>query len=311
MWIGKILHKLLLNQMKRMTTGKLVVEGEVPKDKPVLIVANHLCVEDIPTLGQAVSKYFYMLVSDEDKYTINGLGLTLHGVYWISRLNKKSRQRAVKKAVQILKKGENFAMYPEATWNLSPNLLMLPMNFGCIRIAKEAGVPIVPVVSMFTENNRYSIIGDEFYPTDNLVESINQLRDIMATLVYKEIEKSIQSSENKDNVFCMMIDGEKYFYEKRSNINEEYWEKYVTQKYNAYSRSAKNKNGVRKYESQFIFVPKVEAHQFFQTFNSVTKQLPDGRCLYRRITSERNGYIGNKEQFSEFFGYGYNEYIDS
>ena len=147
----ELLHPLLIKVMNCKTTGELVINGELPKDGNFLIVANHLCIEDIPTLGQAVQKHIYLLVSDEDKGTIDGLALDLNGVQWVSRLNKNSRLEASKNAVKVLKSGEIFAMYPEATWNLSPNLLMLPMNYGCIKIALEANVPIVPVVTFFTK----------------------------------------------------------------------------------------------------------------------------------------------------------------
>lgn len=96
MQFGKAIHPIVLNQMKHMTTGELIINGEMPEG-PVLIVSNHTCVEDIPTLGQAVKDYFYLLVSDEDKYTLNGLAMTLHGVCWISRLKKTAAERHRKK----------------------------------------------------------------------------------------------------------------------------------------------------------------------------------------------------------------------
>lgn len=35
-------------------------------------------------------------------------------------------------------------MFPEGTWNLTENLLMLPMKWGIIDIAKETGAQIIP-----------------------------------------------------------------------------------------------------------------------------------------------------------------------
>lgn len=282
---GKIIHPIVLGQMKHMATGKLSIHGEMPQG-PVLIVANHACVEDIPTLGQAVKDYFYLLVSDEDKYTFNGLAMSLHGVFWISRLKKNSRGKASKKAVAMLKSGENFAMYPEATWNLSPNQLMLPMNYGCIRIALEAGVPIVPVVSFWSDTRRHATIGEPFYPTEDLTASIDQLRDKMATMMFDHICREGSLT-------------------RRDEISPGYWQTHVDSLYDAYARSRKNKSAVRRYESQFIFQPKDDAHQFFQTFNSISRVGADGKRQCLRISSERDGYTG--ENFSEFFGFGYNE----
>lgn len=285
MKFGKIIHPVVLDQMKHMATCELSIHGEMRKG-PVLIVANHACVEDIPTLGQAVKNYFYLLVSDEDKYTLNGLAMSLHGVYWVSRLKKKSRARAGTKAVEILKSGENFAMYPEATWNLSPNSLMLPMNYGCIRIALEAGSPIVPVVSFWGETQRHASIGEPFYPTEDLTASIDQLRDAMATMMFDHICREGKLT-------------------RRIDLTPGYWQTHIDSLYDAYARCRKNKSATRRYESQFIFQPKGDAHQFFLTFNSITRVGANGKRQCRRISSERNGY--DDEDFSEFFGFGYNE----
>ena len=80
------------------------VVGELPKDEKFLIVANHLCIEDIPTLGQAVQDHIFVLVSDEDKKTLDGLALSLNGVQWVTRLDKESRKMASQNAVNILKR---------------------------------------------------------------------------------------------------------------------------------------------------------------------------------------------------------------
>lgn len=59
------------------TTGELRVDGKFPDSGNYLIVANHCCIEDIPTLGEAVQKHFFLLVSDEDKPTIDGIFLSM------------------------------------------------------------------------------------------------------------------------------------------------------------------------------------------------------------------------------------------
>lgn len=161
------IHPLLLKVLTFKTTGELRVDGKFPDSGNYLIVANHCCIEDIPTLGEAVQKHFFLLVSDEDKPTIDGIFLSMNGVEWVHRMSKDSRRHAAAHAVEILKNGHNFAMYPESTWNLSPTALVMPMNYGCIKIALEAGVPIIPVVSSFFDTYRHTIIGEKFYPTED------------------------------------------------------------------------------------------------------------------------------------------------
>lgn len=306
--LRKMIHPFLVNAMSSKTTGELVVTGEFPKNQNYLIVANHFCIEDIPTLGQAVKEHFYLLVSDEDKNTFDGLGLMLNGVEWVHRLDKKSRIKASNNAVEILKSGKNFAMYPEATWNLSPNELMLPMNYGCIRIALEAGVPIIPVVSFFEDNVRRTKIGEPYYPTDDLEKSIDELRDIMATMVFNHIYSYYESNSDRSNIYCEENNGVKEYYEKRDEMDESCWDKNISDRYDKYKRARKDKDGVREFESQFIFTPKTDDYSYFQTFNSIVKEDEDGLSI-KRISSENNGIDPSEVEYRKFFGYCYNEKV--
>lgn len=309
----KVIHPLLLKVLTAKVTGKLNSEGEFPKDGNYLIVANHFCIEDIPTLGQAVNEHFYLLVSDEDKNTIDGLGLTLNGTEWVHRLDKNSRKISSNNAEAILKQKKNFAMYPEATWNLSPNLLMLPMNYGCIRIALNSNVPIIPVITLFNKESRHTIIGDPFYPTSNLVDSVNKLRDIMASMIYEEMlkENEMEYKKGNTNICHKVIEGKDYYYEERKTLDSNYWNNNVDSRYEAYKRARKDKSGVREFESQFIFTPKTDDYNFFQTFNSVIRKDED-KVYIKRISSEKNGYYEPFTKYSDFdemFGYGYNEKV--
>ncbi len=309
----KKFHPLLLEVMKlkrKIKGDKLVVDGDFIENSPVLIVANHLTIDDIPTLAEAVEDHFYLLVSDEDEKTLNGKVLSANGVQWITRTCKESRIYSKEKAIEYLEK-VNFAMYPEATWNLSPNLLMLPMNYGCVVIAKEANVKIRPVVTVFCEGKRYTKIGDTYDSADKSpIEAVAELRDLMSTMVYESFRKYYQDNRNLDNVYSTLVDGEEYLYEKRSEIDPYYWDNYVKQKYDAYPRAKADPEGVRFYESQFIFEPKTDDYAFFQIFNSSIRYDEDGNMLIKRISSENGGYSGttcDSIDYTKFFGYGYNE----
>lgn len=309
--IKEIIHPKLINMMKQKTTGDLVVDGSFPIDGNYLIVANHACIEDIPTLGQAVGKHFYLLVSDEDQKTIDGLGLELNGVQWVKRTDKISRENAYNNIIKILKRGKNFAMYPEATWNLSPNQLMMPMNYGCIRISLESGRDILPVVSFFTSEKRYTKIGVPFRPSDNLVESIDELRSIMATMMYELMEKYYSEQfKLNTNVHCDLVGGIEHYYEKRTELQEKCWDENIGSRYLVYKRAKDDMPGVREFESQFIFTPNDEAHSFFQEFNSRMYMNKNGNTVVQRITSENNGYQGitfGEATPKDSFGFGYNE----
>ena len=46
---------------------------------------------------------------------------------------------------KLLNQGKNLLIYPEGVWNVTSNLLMLPLFPGIIEMAKETGCDIVPV----------------------------------------------------------------------------------------------------------------------------------------------------------------------
>ena len=85
----------------------------------------------------------------------------------------------------------------------------------------------------------------------------------------------------------------------------------LNKKYDENSRARKDKDGVRKFESQFIFTPKTDDYSFFQVFNSIIRE-ENGELLVKRISSEKDGYNGTFQDeidYNNFFGYGYNEKI--
>lgn len=305
--IHEIIHPFLLKMMSLKRKETLKIDGEFDKSKNFLIVANHLCINDIPALAEAVKEHFYVLVSDEDKNTFNGKCLDLNGVKWVTRTNKESRSDSKKHLINELKGGKSYAMYPEATWNLSPNLLMLPMNYGCIDIALKSNVDILPVVTFFDRKTRYSTIGKPYTPKNDLVESITDLRNIMATMVFEQMKKSFEEryKSGDDSVYKQIIDGREYYYEKRENISGNYWKNYIMIKYGEYSRAKKDPEGVKQFESQFIYEPKTDDYAFFQIFNSIIKITDDKKIQIKRISSEKDGY--NDGEFGTFFGDSYNE----
>ncbi len=305
----EFIHPMFMPILASKTTGKLHLIGSFPENDNYLIVANHVCIEDIPTLGEAVKKHFYLLVSDEDKGTLDGLALELNGVEWVHRLDKESRKNAYESIVKILKKGKNFGMYPEATWNLSSNKFIMDMNYGCIKMALEAGKKIVPVVTYFSEKDRYTKIGKPLTPTSDLLQSISDLKDEMSTM-YFELMNLYYEDEIKNGSNNVNVSEDGSYYENRADLPEDYWDRYVESKYDAYGRAKNDMDGVRSFESNFIFTPKGDAYEFFQEFNSTIRKDNNGNLIVKRISSEKNGFNGNtfgevREKGS--FGFGYNE----
>lgn len=303
--IRRCLHPLVYKLFFLLKVRNFNVKSDFDGKDPVLFVGNHLCIDDIPTLAIAVKKHTFVLVSDEDKYTLSGLALEINGVVWIKRVNKESRLNASHKVCQLLEQGHCVTMFPESTWNLSPNRLILPLNWGCIKIALQSQVSIVPVVTLFKQDTSYTHVGVPYIPSNDVKKSVVELRDIMATMQYNLIQQYYRDHQDKPNIYSMVVDGEVYFYEKLSEIQANYWSENIQKRYSKYKRSKKHPLSVRIYESQFIFDGKGETYDFFKIWNSTIRFDKQGNILIKRITSEKGGYCD--PDYSETFGCGYNE----
>lgn len=246
----RFLHPAVLKVLILATKSiPLKIDGEIIMNGPKIFVANHFGIDDIPTAGKVIREHTYVLVSDEDKGTLNGLALSMNGCVWINRLDKTERKYAVEALERHLQLGHNVLMYPEATWNLSPNLLMLPMYWGCIELSQKTGIPIVPLYFYFTDNVCHAQINPPFYPSSDKVKSIVELRDIMATSAWKIIEK--------------------HGIKNRKDLEQDYLKKDIDKRYSKYRRASKDPVGVQKYEEKFILKPQKyvdysEAFSFFE-----------------------------------------------
>lgn len=252
---NEIIHSLMFKAFSIVQKYNLKIDGAVPEKGNYIYIANHFCVNDIPTAAQVIQKHVFALVSDEDRHKLDGLFLELNGVIWTSRTDKSMRRKSRDEVVWHLKRGENVLMYPEATWNNSPNLLMLPMNYGCVTISQETAVPIIPLYLFFHKesNTCYVKIHKPFAPFDDRVESINKLRDIMATTAFNYMEKYNASTRAK-----MVVE----------NFD---WDNEVRLKLQEYRRSRENPDDVRKTEEQYIFKPKniIENKEAFSHLNTI------------------------------------------
>lgn len=64
--------------------------------------------------------------------------------------NGKKRINAKLDMMTVLLRGHSIWICPETAWNLSPNRLHLPINWGFLDVAQKTGKPIVPMVMEYT-----------------------------------------------------------------------------------------------------------------------------------------------------------------
>jgi 1-acyl-sn-glycerol-3-phosphate acyltransferase len=63
----------------------------------------------------------------------------------VDRARPRRARVSFEAALDALRRGRNILVFPEGTRNLRPEEGMLPFHSGAFRLAKEAGVPILPV----------------------------------------------------------------------------------------------------------------------------------------------------------------------
>lgn len=192
--IFKKIHELLFpfvrNISKKYIHGELIIDSKLSYKGPVIYAVNHTNVSDIPVCFHTLSKQMYVLCGTKSQKLIDSIGFNLNGVVWVDRHSAKSRKKSTEKIYKILSSGGSVMWFPEGTWNLTDNLLMLPMRYGIVKMAAKANVPIVPISIYYFGNKIYSTVGDPITIgiNEDVITAITQLRDIMATMKYEQME---------------------------------------------------------------------------------------------------------------------------
>jgi len=109
-----------------------------------VFVANHTSNSDPPALVVAIPKRVSLLAKKEVfRVPVLATAFRLAGIVPVDRGDRDSAAASVDTAIQALKSGLSFLVYPEGT--RSPDGRLLPFKKGTFVMAIEAGVPIVPI----------------------------------------------------------------------------------------------------------------------------------------------------------------------
>ena len=178
----------------------LTTIGKVPKNpekRPIIFAVTHTGKYDIEIVNEAIKKSYYLL-SDDEEYmyrTVDGYFTEANGVVYVDSDYHDDMAAAKIICEKALSQGANVMWYPEGIWNLSPNLLILPLKYGIIDSAIKTNALILPVAIDQKENDFYVNIGQFIYPEDLPVKDSNDkkgkilsatiLRDQMATLKWE------------------------------------------------------------------------------------------------------------------------------
>lgn len=126
---------------------KVTVLGEenVPKDTPVLYVANHRSYFDIPlTYVRVPRPTGYISKKEMERFPLlKNWMYNLHCLF-LDRQDIKQGLKTILTGIDKLKSGISICIFPEGTRN-KVNDTFLPFHKGSFKLAEKSGCPIVPI----------------------------------------------------------------------------------------------------------------------------------------------------------------------
>ncbi len=174
---------------------KLNVHGEenLWSDRPCVFLFNHQSQLDVMILGALLRKDFTGVAkkSLEHDPVFGPIGY-LADVAFVDRSNSSAAREALKPVVEAMKKGKCIAIAPEGTRSPTPRLL--PFKTGAFHMARQAGVPVVPIVirnagelmrphSLVISNGTIDVavlppVPSTGWTTKNIHDAVDEVRDM-------------------------------------------------------------------------------------------------------------------------------------
>ncbi|GAM15288.1 lysophospholipid acyltransferase family protein [Mesobacillus selenatarsenatis] len=142
-----------------LTGSQVEVEGlhHIPEG-PVLFASNHEGNFDIPVLIGAIEKPFGFISKIEvKKVPVLSSWMEAIDCVFIDRKNRDKAAGSIMSGVELLKKGNSLVIFPEGTRSKGGPVGLF--KAGGFRLAKDSGVPIVPIsilgtADVFEKNGR-------------------------------------------------------------------------------------------------------------------------------------------------------------
>ena len=116
----------------------------IPLNKPLILVANHQGVADIPVLLAYLPVYFRFAIKKElFRVPFFGWYLRQAGYFPIDREVILSAYKTLEQIIEILKSGESVMIFPEGTRSRDGSLGKFKR--GSLMAALKSGAPVIPI----------------------------------------------------------------------------------------------------------------------------------------------------------------------
>ncbi|KAG7663225.1 SLC1 [[Candida] subhashii] len=118
------------------------------KALPAICICNHQSALDIFVMGKVFQPGYTVTSKKSLKYVpFLGWFMALSGTFFLDRSRGEKARKVLETALVSLKKEKRaLFIFPEGTRSGAEELTMLPFKKGAFHIAKQAGIPIIPVV---------------------------------------------------------------------------------------------------------------------------------------------------------------------
>lgn len=209
---------------------------------PVIFAASHGFKEDVEDTLLTAGRQAYILIGSLTQIfkSFQGISAWAAGTVLVDRLDKASRRASKRKMIRALNLGASVIVFPEGTWNKSPNLMMNLLFPGVWDIAKATGVTVAPVATHREGGTVYSILDECFDITEySREEGMRILRDKLSTLRWELVERYSQCKREalptgkeaekywKNYVDSLMAEVE--FYDYQDELSTAYMDRSITE----------------------------------------------------------------------------------
>ncbi|MDD3337682.1 MAG: lysophospholipid acyltransferase family protein [Lachnospiraceae bacterium] len=135
-------------------------EENVPKDQPVLFIANHRSFFDILlTYTRCQRRTGYIAKKEMEKIPLLSNWMRYLHCLFLDRKDIKAGLKTILTAIDKVKNGISICIFPEGTRNKGDNELeLLEFHEGSFKIAQKANCPIIPIAL----NNTAEIFENHF-----------------------------------------------------------------------------------------------------------------------------------------------------
>ncbi len=171
-------------------------EEHVPASGGAVVAMNHIGYLDFALVGYAFrpKKRYIRFMAKREVFDKAGLGSVLRGMKHIA-VDREAGSDSYRAAVTALRSGELVGVFPEAT--ISQSFELKHFKSGAVRMAQEAGVPVLPAVvwgsqRVLTKNRPKDlrrgteirvVLGEPYTPAGDPTAATEELKSRMQALL--------------------------------------------------------------------------------------------------------------------------------